>query len=606
MQRPEPKAVASTIEGQSWVDLTVKGFSLEEKVGQMLQVRAYVDSLDFNGVEYKHVRDELQKYGIGSVVLGMHFNRLNAVRASPQDAAKVTDQLQSDSKLPLLIAADLERGLASRLRDVPDFPWPMALGAIDDPAEAERFGAVTAREARAVGINWALAPIADVNSNPLNPVINDRSFGEDAERVGALVAAFVRGARQNGLLVTAKHFPGLGDSVTDSHRAVASIDADASHLQRIELLPFRRAIETGVDAVLLAHARVPALEDDAAKITTNSPKVVTGLLRGQLGYQGVILTDALEMRGITLLYDPQKGSPTAQATVDAVKAGCDVIMLPTEVDAPFHAIVEAVRSGQIPESRIDESVRRILKMKASVGLDKTRMVNVEQVATVTGSTEARDFAQHIADEAVTLVRDQAQLLPLQRMTPASADTVASAEAPKEGSLVAVVLSEGLESTNGREFEKALKSDLPDAQVFYADSRGSSRPVGEISEAISKAYRVIVAAYVTHRDARQVMVDGQPTLSFGLAGPTGQFLQHVLETASDKTVVVAFGSPYLIQSFPKIQTYVCTYAMASTSEISAIKALFGEIQNHAKLPVTLPGVAQRGDSLPWPTKPRPSP
>lgn len=189
-----PSPVRLTKEGRTWAEQTLKSLTLEEKVGQMFQLRYYADYKDFNGYDYKVLRDELQKYDIGSVVFGMHFSNAGPVRSSPLDAARVANQLQRDSKLPLLLAADLERGVASRLNDVPGFPWPMAFGAVDDPAEVERFAAITAREARAIGVQWALAPVADVNSNPANPVINDRSFGEDPQQVGSLVAAFVRGA----------------------------------------------------------------------------------------------------------------------------------------------------------------------------------------------------------------------------------------------------------------------------------------------------------------------------------------------------------------------------------------------------------------------------
>ncbi len=601
-QQEKPKPVALTKEGQEWVEETLKGLSLEEKVGQMLQVRCYADYASLDSADYKSLRDGVQKYHIGSVVLAAHINRLGLVRASPMDVARVANQLQADSKLPLLVAADLERGVASRLKDVPDFPWPMAFGAVDNSTEVELFGAITAREARAIGIQWALAPVADVNSNPANPVINDRSFGEDPERVGAMVAAFVRGARENGLLVTAKHFPGNGDTSIDSHRAVASVEGNLDHLQTVEFPPFRKAIESGVDAILLAHVRVPALDPDPGTIATVSTKVVNKVLKDGLGFKGAVLTDALEMRGLTRLYDPQKGSPTAQAAVDAIKAGCDVIMLPTDVDGAFRAIIGSVRSGQIPESRIDESVRKVLKMKASVGLNKLRFVELDRVAAFAGKPEDMDYAQHIADEAVTLVRDNGRILPLQKTdTSARNDVTRGAASQTKPGLVVILLAESLESANGREFEKALRSRCPEVKISYFDGRFSGGATPEILSAVSKAERVVVAAYVTHRGAMQVRVNGKLVTSFGLLGPSGHLLQQVLTIAPEKTVVVALGSPYLIESFPEIQSYICTYAMASTSEVSAVKALFGEVQNRAKLPVTLPGVAPRGFSLPWPTK-----
>jgi len=592
--------VRLTEEGRRWTEQTLKGLSLEEKVGQMLQVRYFADYGDFKSNDYKYLSGEIQKYHIGSVVFGMHFSHSGPVRSSPPNAARVANQLQRDSKLPLLLAADIERGVASRLNDVPAFPWPMAFGAVGDQKEVERFGAITAEEARAIGVQWALAPVADVNSNPANPVINDRSFGEDPEHVGALVAAFIGGAHKNGLLVTAKHFPGNGDTSTDAHRDVASVDSSLDHLQKVEFPPFKKAIGAGVDSILLAHARVPAIEPDPEKITTVSEKVVNGTLRHGLGFKGVILTDALEMQGLTRIYDPQKGSPTARAAVDAVKAGCDVIMIPTDLDGAFHGIVEAVRRGEISESRIDESVRKILEMKASVGLHKSRFVDLDQVASVTSRPEDMDFAQHISDEAITLVRNDIKLLPLQKASvlPRTPDELATRH-----HLAAIVLGESLTSTDGQEFEKALKSRRPDADVHYFQNRAGNAAGLEALRAAKEADELVIVVYVVHSGVRQRVVDGQRMTSFGPVGPSGRLLEDLLEIAPKKTAVVALGSPYLIESFPQIQNYMCTYAMATSSEISAVKALFGEIHNHAKLPVTLPGIAPRGFSLAWPTQER---
>jgi beta-N-acetylhexosaminidase len=592
-----------TKEGKEWAEQTLTELSLEEKIGQMLQIRYFADYQNFEGIDYKLLRNEIQKYHIGSVLFGMHFNHDGPVRSSPPDAARVANQLQRDSKLPLLLAADLERGVASRLNDVPAFPWPMAFGALIDPSEVERFAAVTAREARAIGVHWVLAPVADVNNNPANPVINDRSFGEDPEQVGALVAAYVRGAHENGLLVTAKHFPGHGDSSVDSHRGIPSVDGDLEHLDKFEFPPFRKAIDAGVDSIMLAHARVPAIDSDSNKIATISGKVVTDVLQKQLGFKGVVLTDALEMKGITTLYDPKKGSPTALAAVDAIKAGCDVIMIPTDLDGAFHGIVEAVRKGEISESRINDSVRKILQMKASVGLDKSRFVDLEQVSKLVSKPQDMEFAQHISDEATTLVRNSGLPLPLLNSDSGSLPSAGTTgtDPQVKHRLVAVLLGEALTSTDGQEFQKALKSRRPDADILYFQNRAGNAAGLDALRAAKEADELVIVVYVIHTGVRQIMVKGKLKTAFGPMGPSGRLLEDLLEVAPEKTAVIALGSPYLIESFPQIQTYICTYAMATSSEISAVKALFGEIQNHAKLPVTLPGIAPRGFSLPWPAQ-----
>jgi len=589
-------------QGQAWLEETLSRLSLEEKVGQMLQLRFYLDYKDFDGGEYKVLREQIKKYHIGSLVCGMHFGSSGPIRSSAIDAANAANRLQADSKLPLLLAADLERGVASRLHDVPPFPWPMAFGAVDDSKTVEQFATITAEEARAVGIQWALAPVADVNNNPANPIINTRSFGENPERVGALVAAFVRGAHNKGLLVTAKHFPGNGDTVIDSHHDVAIVQGDLDHLKAIELPPFQSAIDFGVDSIMSAHVKVPALEPDPGRIATTSPKILDQVLRKQLGFKGLVLTDALEMQGLTKMYDPRKGSPTALAAVDAIKAGNDVIMIPTDLDGAFRAIVAAVRSGEIPESRIDRSVRRILEMKASVGLNVNRFVDLHHASETTSKPEDMAFAQHVADEAVTLVRDDISILPLRAEGTRKQGFPSQPDAKSGSGLLVVLMAEAFERDAGKDFERELKARCPDANVIYFDGRIASNRIPEILQAVAQSERVLVGAYVIHRAAQQVMVDGMPKTYFGMAGPSGKLLQEIISVASDKTAVVSLGSPYLIESLPQIKTYICTYAMTSASEISAVRALFGEIQNHAKLPVTLPGVAPRGFALPWPIQP----
>ena len=585
----------------NWAQNTLSRLSLEEKVGQMLQVRYYADYQSFESAEYRDLRDQIRKYHIGSVVFGMHFNGSGAIRATPLRAAQIANQLQTESYLPLLFAADLERGAASRLTDVPAFPWPMAWGAVDDIELVERFGAVTAAEARAVGIQWVLAPVADVNSNPANPVINDRSFGEDSRLVGDLVSAYIRGAHTKGVLVTAKHFPGHGDSTLDSHRAVPSIEGDKDHLDRIELPPFRRAIAAGTDSIMLAHARVPAIDPESSHIATTSYEVVTKTLKKDLGFSGVVLTDALEMKGITSLYDPRQGSPTARAAVDAVKAGCDVIMIPTDLDGAFHAIIDAVRGGEIPKPQIDESVRKILDMKSAVGLEKNRYVDLDHVAERVNSSEYVVFAQNVADQAVTLVKNNGHLLPFQSAKMRAYATAALPDDSVRPSMTVVIISDDLGTTNGREFEREIISRRPGARVFYVDNRTANAGGIQVLDAVMKSDSVVVAAYIAHTAAHSGVIDGKTLTFYGLRGSSGVLLEKILGAVPEKTAVVALGSPYLISSFPQIQTYLCTYAAASTSEISAVKAIFGEIENHAKLPITLPGIASRGFSLPWPTK-----
>jgi beta-N-acetylhexosaminidase len=597
-----PNAQAAPVElnaeGRRWAEQTLKKLSLEEKVGQMLSVRYFTDFQNFSGESYLQFRDQMQKYHVGSVVLTVHVDGPALLRNPPLEVAAVANQLQRDSKLPLLIAADFERGLASRVSSTPEFPDAMAFGATGNPGYAERFGAITAEEARALGIHWNFSPVADVNSNPNNPIINTRSFGEDPDWVGEEVAAFIRGAKAHGMLTTAKHFPGHGDTDSDSHLGVARVGGNLARLREVELNPFARAISAGVDSIMVAHLAVPALESDPDKVATVSSSVVNGVLRGQLGFKNVVVTDALEMRGLTSLYPPEKGSPTARAAVDAVKAGNDILLWPTDLDAAFRGIVSAVREGEITEARIEESVRRILAMKASLGLDKTRLVDLERVPYLVDKPETLRFAQQVADEAVTLVRDNGKVLPLAPMPPRQTEgEVFPPPVAPSVHLVVIIMTDSIRSELGRGFEAAVRARRADAAVFYVDNNLATPLAAGILQAARDAEKVVVAAYITPVAAKQVLVNGKLVNTIGLEQASSQLLSQVLDLAGDKTVLVSLGSPYLAQNFAAVQNYLCTYSNASTSELSAAKALFGELTPHGKLPVTVPGIAERGSSQP---------
>jgi len=594
----KPAPVELSPEGRRWAERTLKKLSLEEKVGQMLNIRYYTDFQNFTGDAYLQFRDQMQKYHIGSVVLTVHVDGPALLKNPPLEVAAVANQLQRDSTLPLLIAADFERGLASRISSTPEFPDAMAFGATGNLAYAERFGAITAEEARAIGIHWDFSPVADVNSNPNNPIINTRSFGEDPAAVSDDVAAFIKGARAHGMLTTAKHFPGHGDTGTDSHLGVARVGGDLARLQSVELKPFAKAIDAGVDSVMVAHLAVPALESDPNKVATISTSVVNGVLRGQLGFKNLVVTDALDMRGLTTLYPPEKGSPTAKAAVDAVKAGNDVILWPTDIDGAFNGIIAAVRQGEITEARIDDSVRRILEMKASVGLDKARLVDLDRVSYLLDKPEDMRFAQQVADDAVTLVRDNGKVLPLAQMRPPRAEAeIFQAQVTPAVHVVTIILTDSVRGVTGRGFEMALKARRADATVFYVDNNFAIPLSTGILQAVKDAEKVVVAAYITPLPAKQVMVNGKLVNTVGLEQASGQLLSQVLDLAADKTVLVALGSPYLAQNYPAVQNYLCTFSNAATSELSAAKVLFGELAPHGRLPVTLPDIAERGFSQP---------
>ncbi|HVH88678.1 MAG TPA: glycoside hydrolase family 3 N-terminal domain-containing protein [Terriglobales bacterium] len=592
--------VQLTSEGNKWAEKTLKKMSLEEKIGQMIQIRAYADFLNVESDEYRQVRDAIKKYHLGSIILTVRVSDGLLVKDLPYEAGAITNLLQKESKLPLLVAADFERGLSMRLNETPAFPHAMAFGATFNPAFEEKFAAITAQESRAIGVHWNYFPVADVNINPQNPIINTRSFGEDPQQVAAMVAAYVKGSREYGLLSTAKHFPGHGDTATDSHLGVAMVSGDIARLDSVELPPFEKAVEAGVDSIMVANVTIPALEPDNDKVATTSHRIVTDLLKDKFHFQGLIVTDALEMHGLTRLYPENGPSPAGRAAVDAVKAGNDMVLLPSDLDGAFNGLLQAARSREISEQQINASVLKILRAKASLGLFKARLVDLEQISRIVSRPESLDFAQQVADAAVTLVRDSGQVLPLPASKPRVPGTDGQGGAYRSlgtaSSVMGVVITDDVRSEYGRVFELELRRRARGTKVYSVDAGTAAALTPEIVEAAKQAEKVVVAAYVVPTAAKQTVVNGQLTNTVGLNDATGALMQQLLEASGSKTAVIAMGNPYLAMNFPTLGTYVCTYSNAPTSERSAVKLLFGEIQTKGKLPVSLPGIAERGSGL----------
>lgn len=586
-QRSGP--VHLTHDGEKWAEKTLRKLSLEEKVGQVFMIWCRASFLNVENPEYLQLREDMQKYHVGSFAMTVHVDGPYLLRSEPYEAAELLNRLQSDSKLPLLFAADFERGVSMRLMGTTVFPHAMAFGGDGKTEDAEAFGRITAEEARAIGIHWNFFPDADVNSNPANPIINTRSFGEDPRQVGDLVTAYIKGAHEGGMLTTVKHFPGHGDTATDSHLGVASVNVDRAHLDSIELPPFRQAIAAGVDSVMVAHVTVPALDSDPNHVATISPAIVSDLLEKQLGFKGIIVTDALDMAGLTHLFSNNIG----RAAVEAFKAGNDLLLIPADFPASYNAMLQAVQSGEISRERLDHSVLKILKTKASLGLQDARLVDVNAIDKAVGKPANLAFGQQVADEAITLVRDNGKVLPLK--SPLKNQGTAKTALPyttqeeTHNQVVAVLFSDDVRTDSGRAFGREFRARIPDARVIYVDPRIAAGMSDEVLKAVDEATTVVAAVYV-------VPTAGKIGNTMAMADATGTLLQQLLDHAAGKTAVVAMGNPYLAADFPKIENYMCTFSNATVSEIAAVKALFGEIAIRGHLPVSIPNVAQRGTGI----------
>jgi beta-N-acetylhexosaminidase len=490
-------------------------------------------------------------------------------KADPLQAASFINRMQRAARIPLLVAGDFERGASMRLEATTVFPHAMAFGAAGDPVFARQEGEITAMEARAVGVQWLLFPDADVNNNPDNPIINIRSYGEDPESVSRYVKAFVEGAHaatKTPVLVTAKHFPGHGDTATDTHMNLATITGDRDRLEQVEFAPFRAAVESGVDSVMTAHLAVPAIE--AANMpATLSGKILRGVLRDEMKFKGIIVTDAMEMGGIA------QGFTIADSSVRAVEAGADVLLMPSDPVAAINAVTAAVTSGRISRKHLDESVMRVLTAKAHLGLATKRIVDLDEINTIVNSAESNAVAQQISDRAATLVRNNDAYLPL-----TSTD-----------STVFFLLAESATSTEGVAFVSELRKRAPKAAAVVLHPGMSEADVMAAATEASGARRYVVGAFASFAAYRGTVA---------LGGALPKFMETL--TATGKPIaLVSMGNPYMLRNFPDVSAYLALFSTVPPSEISAVKALFGEIPLSGKMPVSIPGLASLGDGIPLP-------
>ena len=405
-RRVDPDAPLTRAE-RHWVDSTLASLSLREAVGQMVTVWVLGDYTNADEPSFREARDWIQRDGVGGVIMSL---------GSPIEVAAKIDAMQRLARVPLLVSSDLEPGLG-RLEggvfapslmtagSATVLPSAMAIAATGRDTNAFEAGRIIGREARAIGIGVAFSPDADVNNNPANPVINVRSFGEDPQAVARLTSAFVRGVQDEGTAATAKHFPGHGDTDTDSHRALPVVRSDAARLNTVELVPFRAAVASGVAGVMTAHIALPAIEHDSTPATL-VPGVVTGLLRDSLGFRGLAVTDALSMEGIGQGYD------VARSAVLALQAGADILLKPTDPTKAIDAVVAAVERGEVTRARVDSSVRRILEYKVRTGAVAHPYPDLAVLRQVVGAPEHWAISRAIAQEAVTLLRDRDTLVPL--------------------------------------------------------------------------------------------------------------------------------------------------------------------------------------------------
>jgi beta-N-acetylhexosaminidase len=494
---------------------------------------------------------------------------------SPYDIAAKLNALQRRSKLPLLVSADLEWGAAMRVVGATAFPHIMAAGATGDDRDAYMIGRVAALEGRAVGIHVNFAPDADVNNNPLNPIINIRSFGEDPRAVAKLVRAYVRGLQDNGMLATLKHFPGHGDTDIDSHIGLPAIRADYTRLDSIELVPFRAGIDAGAKVVMSAHIAFPAFTGDAP--ATLSASVLTGVLRDSLKFGGLVVTDALQMGAIVTKYG------AGEAAVRAFEAGSDLLLMPADPDSAIASMLAALQTGRLTAARLDASVRRVLEIKRGLGLFQRRTVPLDSIARLVGSKAFLDAADGIAQRSLTLVRDTTGTIDRLRRT--------------RSRMAIIAYADELNSFAGQRMLELLRAGGDTVGFFRLWPMSGQASYDSARVVIGRAPTVIFAANV------------RPISGRGFIALPDSLARLITMTDSVKpTVLVALGSPYLLNQTPTVKSYLIAWSGVRPAERAAARALLGWSPIRGKLPIRIPPAYPIGHGLVVPdsTVPPPKP
>lgn len=551
-----PRGAPAAPRDSAWARKTLSRLTLEQKAAQLIGVRAFGTYRNPRAKDMVRLRDEVARLRVGCVVV---FD------SEADTLPRMLNDLQSASDVPLLVAADLERGVSMRIRrGVVPLPFAMAVGATGSEDAARFEGRITAKEARALGIHWAFAPVADVNNNPENPIINVRSFGEDPDAVGRLTAAFIAGAREGGLLTTAKHYPGHGDTAVDSHLQLPSIAGDEQRLERVELVPFRRAIDAGVDAVMLGHIAAPALDPAGTPASLSGP--IVRVLRERLRFGGLVVTDAMEMAGVRAAW-------TGEAAVRALQAGADMVLLPPDAGVAVSALARAVREGALSEQRLDESVLRVLSLKDRVGLSRERIVDLTKVRDSVGRPEDIEKAMEVARQSITLVRNDKDVVPLRAEDRLNVLHLVLSSDTKNEAITGVI-------------EDELSSRAVSAESITLGPEVSSQTADRLAAVVSQYTHVLISAFVKVSASK-----GTAEMS-----PSHARLIERLLLGGRPVAIVSFGSPYLLRQFPQAPVYLCAYGSAESSQRAAVSALFGEHDVDGKLPVTLPGLYPLGHGI----------
>lgn len=557
----------------------LKKMSVDEKIGQLVHVGINARFANQDSGFFR----ELKQYVVEDKIGGIIF-----FGAPIYETTHLANRMQELADIPLLMSLDAETGIGMRFEDATNFPWAMAVTATGNPDYARRVGVVTGREARAIGIYHVYAPVFDVNNNAANPVINVRSFGEAPEDVAKFGVAFAEGIQSQRVIATAKHFPGHGDTAVDSHRGLPIIDYSRARLEQTELMPFRKAVESGIGAVMIAHIALPQIDNEeikplktfiqgdaetGAEIVTQSAtipatlsaKVQTDILRNEMGFKGLIVSDAMSMSGLTIYFTQE------EAGVRAFLAGTDILEKPADVDAMLSGLKAAVASGRIPMARLDDSVRRQLAWKHELGLFKNKITSLDQIDRIVSSADTIALTDEIATKAITLVRNDGGDLPLDKTKKVAVLGISNGFEPGVmGSLVGAFRSNGIKFTPAYIQENSVQEQIDAAR-----------------KAVREADTIVVGLYGRVRSGAKNSV--------GVPDNGAAILREAI--AAKKNIIgISFGNPYVLSSFPELKTYIVAYGDMPSLQRAAARSILGLQDITGHLPITLPGLHPRGTGI----------
>ena len=530
-----------------WVEDKLNTMSTYEKCAQMVMPWVTGEYSAADSKEFKRLKHLVEDVKVGGLIF-FKGNILNE--------AMLINKMQSLADVPLLISSDFERGLGMRLTDGLDFPYNMALAATGDIHLAYEMAKIVSVESRSLGVHQNYAPVSDVNNNPLNPIINIRSYSEDKEIVSRFTSAFINGESEERVISTAKHFPGHGNTEIDSHTDMPKISVDQYNLANIELAPFAAAINSGVKSIMIGHLSVPALDPSGVPATL-SKRIVTNLLKEEMGFKGLVVTDAMNMSAITKYYS------VAEATVKAIKAGNDIVLMPPDEEIAVNSIYEAVENNEISIERINESVKKILTAKEWLHIRENKYSNVEDLNNIIGISPHKKLAKDIAVKSITLVKNDDKIIPID---PATINRVAC-----------ISISESNDNESNKIFESQLENKFRNVQKIFLTKKSKKRDFRRAFNIAKNSNLILLPSYV-----RVKAYEGTVSLS----ETNTEFINKILDLETP-SVVISFGNPYLLSLFPKAATYLCAYGDVPVSQEAMAEAILGENKIQGRLPITIP-------------------